>query len=55
MVSSTDLKTIGSLLIAGFGGFLVGGAAWKLNYQKTPAVALLAVARSLPKWRWPHA
>ena len=55
MVSTTDLQSVGSLLIAGFVVSLVGAARWRSDYQKSPAEALPAIARSLPGWRWIHA
>ena len=54
MVTSTDLQTVGGLLIGGFVVFLVGAALWKLDYQRPLPEAMLAIAQSLRRWRWIH-
>ena len=54
MITSTDLQSVGGLLIGGFVVFLIGAALWKLEYQKPLPEALLAIAQSLPRWRWIH-
>lgn len=55
MVTSSDLQTVGGLLIGGFAVFLVGAALWKLEYQRPLPEALLAIAQSPRRWRWIHA
>ena len=54
MVTSTDLQTVGGLLIGGFVVFLVGAALWKQDYQRPLPEALLAIAQSTRRWRWIH-
>ena len=54
MFTSTDLQTVGGLLIAGFVVFLVGAALWKSDYQRPLPEALLAIAQSPRRWRWIH-
>lgn len=55
MVTSTDFQTAGGLLIAGFVLFLMGAAAWRLDYQKPLRESLLAIAGSPRRWWWIHA
>lgn len=55
MATSTDLQTVGTLLIAGFVVFLVGAGGWKGDYQRSLPEALVAIAKSLRRWRWIHA
>ena len=52
MITSTDLQTVGGLLIGGFVVFLVGAALWKMDYQRPLPEAMLAIAQSLRRWRW---
>ena len=54
MVTSTDLQSVGGLLIGGFVIFLVGAAFWKLDFQRPLPEALLAIAQSPKRWRWIH-
>ncbi len=54
MVTSTDLQSVGGLLIGGFVVFFVGAALWKMDYQRPLPEALLAIARSPRRWRWIH-
>ena len=54
MVTSTDLQTVGGLLIGGFAVFLVGAALWKSDYQRPLPESLLAIAQSARRWRWVH-
>ena len=54
MITSTDLQTVGGLLIGGFVLFLIGAAFWKSDYQRPLPEALLAIAQSPRRWRWIH-
>ena len=54
MVESTDLLTVGGLLIGGFVVFLIGAALWKQDYQGPLLEALLAIAQTPRRWRWIH-
>ena len=54
MFTSTDLQTVGGLLIAGFVVFLLGAALWKADYQRPLPEALPAIAQSPRRWRWIH-
>ncbi len=54
MITSTDLQTVGGLLIGGFVFFSVGAALWKTDYQRSLPEALMAIAQSQRRWRWIH-
>lgn len=54
MITSSELQTVGGLLIGGFVIFSVGAALWKFDYQRPLPEALLAITESLGRWRWIH-
>jgi hypothetical protein len=43
---------VGGVLVAGLGIFLVGAAAWRLDYQRPPQESLPLIHRDHRRWVW---
>lgn len=45
---------VGGVLVAGLGIFLVGAAAWRLDYQRPLEESLPVIHRDRHRWAWIH-
>jgi hypothetical protein len=45
---------VGGVLVAGLGIFLVGAAAWRLDYQRPLPDSLPVIHRDRGRWKWIH-